>query len=74
MKNIIESMSMTVLKLPRNVQIYKEYFTFSQLDFLSDVGGFLGLFLGLSLFAIHDLIVKGLKTIFTSVHEKINLV
>lgn len=48
------SASTVYLKMPNTVHIYSEYVTYSELQFTSDLGGFLGLFMGLSLYSLHD--------------------
>ena len=43
-------------KLPAYVEFYEEYIVYSKDSFLADFGGFLGMFLGVSLFSLHSLI------------------
>ncbi|XP_059097479.1 uncharacterized protein LOC131891828 [Tigriopus californicus] len=59
-ENLFESLdigaSTVNLKMPNTVHVYSEYVTYSELQFTSDFGGFLGLFMGLSLYSLHDFI------------------
>ena len=41
-------------KIPGYVEVYEEYFLYSLDSFLADFGGFLGMFLGVSLFSLHS--------------------
>ena len=43
-------------KIPSYVEVYEEYIVYSGDSFLSDFGGFLGMFLGVSLFSLHSLV------------------
>ena len=43
-------------KIPGYVEVYKEYIVYSGHSFLADFGGFLGMFLGVSLFSLHSLV------------------
>ena len=41
-------------KIPGYIEVYEEYIVYSGDSFLADFGGFLGMFLGVSLFSLHS--------------------
>ena len=41
-------------KIPGYVEVYEEFIVYSEDSFLADFGGFLGMFLGVSLFSLHS--------------------
>ena len=74
----MQNKSFQVIRLifPENIQVYKAYFAYNELSLIAEIGGYVGLFLGWSVFQITDLMnisKESLKKNFDALKRLLNV-